>query len=479
MNFRDPEQDFFESSRMSFGEHLDELRKVLIKSLVAIVIGCIIASVFANQVIDTLNRPLVKAINQYNLTAAREEMEADIGYIPPDLIPWFEQDGYVPQKFRIDLDELITELKQEIPDLGEKITVRTDLFAKQDFDPDRLTALATSLVNKVPGDEVEKAHIEAIWKRLTPPQQELAKSIADKSSIEESDMQQFSVLFNAVAESDLHNDPAFESWLSESGGGFLKNLFSSPGPRPMAKIKKRIDESGDNSLARGLNRAIIGKTFADQMPPVKRNLREMTFWKKTSFRPQSLAATDGFLIWLKAVIISGLIISLPFVMYFIWSFVAAGLYPHEQKYVHIFLPISLALFLGGVLLAFFFVFQPVLGFLFSFNKSMGIAPEMRINEWLSFVLFLPLGFGIAFQLPLVMLFVNRIGMISVEDYIEKWRIAVMAISVLSMLLTPADPISMLLMGVPLTGLYFLGIAMCKWMPRPNPNPFEDSAQPAV
>ena len=171
-----------------------------------------------------------------------------------------------------------------------------------------------------------------------------------------------------------------------------------------------------------------------------------------------------------------LLIALPVILWFLWTFVAAGLYPHEQKYVYIFLPISLLLFFSGVLLAFFFVFAPVLDFLFSFNKAMGIAPEMRINDWLSFVMFLPLGFGIAFQLPLVMLFANRIGMISVEAYIDKWRIAVMAISVISMLLTPADPISMVLMAGPLTILYFLGIAMCKWMPSPaGDNPFGESA----
>lgn len=85
-------------------------------------------------------------------------------------------------------------------------------------------------------------------------------------------------------------------------------------------------------------------------------------------------------------------------------------------------------------------------------------------------MFLPLGFGLAFQLPLVMLFMNRIGLLQVQDYLNKWRIAVMIIFVLAMILTPADPISMLLLATPLTLLYFLGIAMCKWMPR-NKNPF--------
>jgi sec-independent protein translocase protein TatC len=109
---------------------------------------------------------------------------------------------------------------------------------------------------------------------------------------------------------------------------------------------------------------------------------------------------------------------------------------------------------------------------------MGIAPQMRINDWLSFVMFLPLGFGIAFQLPLVMLFMNRIGLFTVEVYMSKWRIAVMVIFVIAMLLTPADPISMLLLAVPLTFLYFLGVAMCRWMPTPT-NPFGEESTVAT
>jgi sec-independent protein translocase protein TatC len=117
-----------------------------------------------------------------------------------------------------------------------------------------------------------------------------------------------------------------------------------------------------------------------------------------------------------------------------------------------------------------------LDFLFSFNASMNIDPDPRISEWLSFVLILPLGFGISFQLPLVMLFLNRIGIFSVGAYLEKWRIAILVIFVISMLLTPADPISMMLMAVPLTILYFGGIMLCKWMPRGR-NPFDEAYEP--
>lgn len=157
-------------------------------------------------------------------------------------------------------------------------------------------------------------------------------------------------------------------------------------------------------------------------------------------------------------------------------FVAAGLYPHERRYIHLYLPISLFLFLAGILLAYFGVFKPVLMFLFTFNASMGIDPQPRIGEWLTFVMILPLGFGIAFQLPLVMLFLNRIGLLSIEAYLSKWRIAVLVIFVISMLLTPADPISMLMLAAPLTVLYFGGILLCKWMPRSR-NPFQEAYEP--
>ena len=135
---------------------------------------------------------------------------------------------------------------------------------------------------------------------------------------------------------------------------------------------------------------------------------------------------------------------------------AAGLYPHERHYVQMYLPFSLGLFFSGAALAFFVVFEPVLNFLLSFNRSLGIAPEPRINEWLSFVLILPVGFGIGFQLPLIMLFMERIGIFTVKSYLSQWRIAVLAIFVLAALVTPPDPYSMLLMAFALTFLVLRG-----------------------
>lgn len=179
----------------------------------------------------------------------------------------------------------------------------------------------------------------------------------------------------------------------------------------------------------------------------------------------SLAGHESFMVYMKASLVAGAIIASPFIFYFIWNFVAAGLYKHEKNQVYFFLPMSLGLFFAGAALAFFFVFDYVLEFLFWFNAQMGINPTPQISEWMSFVLMLPLGFGISFQLPLVMLFLERIGVFTVEAYQAQWRIAVLVIAVVSMFLTPADPGSMLLMGVPLVALYFGGIGLCKYLPK--------------
>jgi sec-independent protein translocase protein TatC len=204
-------------------------------------------------------------------------------------------------------------------------------------------------------------------------------------------------------------------------------------------------------------------------PPAKDDLVRMLTWRQLSederLKPVAFGVQESFMIYIKAALLAGAVLSSPFVFYFLWTFVAAGLYPHEKHYVHLFLPLSLGLFLAGAALAFFFVFPPVLNFFFSITKSMGQGLEPRISEWLSFVLMLPLGFGISFQLPLVMLFLERIRVFDVNVYWGKWRIAVLIMAIASMVLSPGgDPYSMLMMLGPLIALYFGGIGLCKWLP---------------
>jgi len=177
--------------------------------------------------------------------------------------------------------------------------------------------------------------------------------------------------------------------------------------------------------------------------------------------PITLNVQEAFMTYMKVSLISGLIVSSPWIFYQLWLFIAAGLYPHERKYVYTYLPMSIGLFLGGVFFCFYGVFPTVLRFLLGFNLRMHLTAQIRISEWINFAVLMPLLFGVSFQLPLVMLFLQKLSIFQVSDYRSKRRLAILAIAFLAMVLTPTpDPFSMLLMMAPMLALYELGIVLC-------------------
>jgi sec-independent protein translocase protein TatC len=179
----------------------------------------------------------------------------------------------------------------------------------------------------------------------------------------------------------------------------------------------------------------------------------------------TLSVQEAFVVYFKVAIMTGFVLGSPWIFYQIWMFVAAGLYPHEKKYVNIFLPFSLALFLAGVLLCEWFVMTKAVEALLWFNEWLGFSPDLRLNEWLGFAIFMPLVFGISFQTPLVMLFVQRVGIMNVEVFRSKRRIAWFLLAVFAAVITPStDPISMMLLWLPMSLLYELGIALCVYLP---------------
>lgn len=198
---------------------------------------------------------------------------------------------------------------------------------------------------------------------------------------------------------------------------------------------------------------------------------ELQLLESTELKPVTLNVQEAFMTYLKVAFISGFVIASPWVFYQLWLFVAAGLYPHERKYVYLYLPLCLVLFLGGAVFCFFLVFPFVLKFLLGFNQMMGVLPQIRLSEWISFAVMLPVMFGLSFQLPIVMRLLERIDIFTVADYREKRRMSILVISIVSMLMTPADPASMLMMMFPLIALYEFGIIMCAMgggSPRPEP-----------
>lgn len=164
---------------------------------------------------------------------------------------------------------------------------------------------------------------------------------------------------------------------------------------------------------------------------------------------------EGIMAYLKLGITTGILLSLPILIYQIWAFVFPALNREERRFAIPLFLIIVVFFIFGAAFAYFIVTPVVLQF------SAQLLPELPnmwdLEKYINFITRLILGFGIAFELPIVMAFLSRIGVIDAQGFREKQSYALLGICVMSALLTPADPGSMLLMAIPLFVLYQLGI----------------------
>jgi len=190
-------------------------------------------------------------------------------------------------------------------------------------------------------------------------------------------------------------------------------------------------------------------------------------------RLQILAPADGFVSYIKIALISGLIISSPWVFYQIWLFVAAGLYPHEKRYVHLAAPFSAALFVAGALFFIFLVAPLTLGFLVKFNQRiLGVSSNFSFPRYVSFVTLLMLIFGIAFQTPIAIFFLNRTGLVSLEALRNSRKFVLVGVFIVAAMATPPDVISQITLAIPLYFLFELGILLCYFAGRKKTSPDE-------
>jgi sec-independent protein translocase protein TatC len=182
------------------------------------------------------------------------------------------------------------------------------------------------------------------------------------------------------------------------------------------------------------------------------------------FGLSTLSPQEAVMAYIKVCMLCGLVLGSPWIFVQIWAFIAAGLYPHEKRLVNLYLPISLVLFIAGVLVCQFWVIPKALQALLWFNHWLNLEPDIRFNEWLGFAILLPVLFGLSFQLPMIMMFLERVGIVTVDTYKSKWRMAIFAIAVFSSFVTPVDAISMLSLILAMTALYGFGILLCKFNP---------------
>ncbi len=168
------------------------------------------------------------------------------------------------------------------------------------------------------------------------------------------------------------------------------------------------------------------------------------------------APADKFIAHLKIAFFGGMILSCPIWIYQIWKFIAPDLYSKEKKYSIGFIFSGSFLFALGIAFAYYLVFPAAFHFLMGYGGDVD-KPMITIDQYLSFFVTTSLMFGASFELPLIIIILGMLGIVSSKFLREKRRYAVVAMAVLSGVITPPDLLSMLMMLVPLVLLYEIGL----------------------
>ncbi|WP_456402616.1 twin-arginine translocase subunit TatC [Hydrogenimonas sp.] len=188
---------------------------------------------------------------------------------------------------------------------------------------------------------------------------------------------------------------------------------------------------------------------------------------------------EVFFTAVKVSLFAGFLMALPFILYQFWLFIAPGLYEHERKYIWPFVFFASGMFFLGALFAYYIVVPYGFAFLVNFAEQIvTVAP--KINEYVGFFTKIMIGFGIAFELPVVTFFLALLGLVDDQTLKSFFKYAIILIFVLAALLTPPDVVTQLLMAIPLIILYGVSILIAKVVnPYKPPEEEEDEKEGAA
>ncbi len=184
-----------------------------------------------------------------------------------------------------------------------------------------------------------------------------------------------------------------------------------------------------------------------------------------------MIATDVvgvFLVPMKVALMVAFLIALPYVLYQVWAFVAPGLYAHEKRLALPLVASSVFLFFAGMAFAYFLVFPTVFGFMSQVAPE-GVAWMTDIEKYLSFVMGTFVAFGVAFEVPVIVVVLVLIGAVNVST-LKEWRsYVIVGAFIVAAIFTPPDVVSQLMLAIPLCLLYELGILMARFVRKPINN----------
>ncbi|MBU1248389.1 MAG: twin-arginine translocase subunit TatC [Proteobacteria bacterium] len=190
---------------------------------------------------------------------------------------------------------------------------------------------------------------------------------------------------------------------------------------------------------------------------------------------------EAFFAEVKVAVVAGIFLVSPYVFFQIWRFVAPGLYSHERRWVWPIAMISALFFVTGSSFGYFVVFPVGFEFFAQFTSD-SISFMPKLSEYLSFALKLLIAFGVAFELPVFIFFLARLGIVTGRGLMKKSKYFILIAFIVGAVLTPPDPVSQALMAGPLILLYAIGVVIAflfgKRKPKPAVEEPEEESPPA-
>jgi sec-independent protein translocase protein TatC len=177
---------------------------------------------------------------------------------------------------------------------------------------------------------------------------------------------------------------------------------------------------------------------------------------------QAITVAEPFMVYMKAVLVLAALISSPWLFYQLWSFIAAGLYKHERQFVYKVVPFSTFLFIAGTLFFIFIIAPMTMKFFITFNLGVKyLEYNPQISDYIDLILILALIFGLSFQIPLVIIFAERLGLVTL-DMLRKYRkYVLLGVFVVAAMVTPSsDMVTQTALAIPLYILYEGGVFYC-------------------
>ena len=187
----------------------------------------------------------------------------------------------------------------------------------------------------------------------------------------------------------------------------------------------------------------------------------------------STGVVAPFFVPLKVTLFLAFLIALPYVLYQVWAFVAPGLYKREKRLIFPILASSLLMFALGMLYCYFIVFRMVFMFIAGFSpESVNFAPD--IDAYFSFVITMFVAFGITFEVPIVVMVLNRMGVATYERLVKIRPYVIVGAFVIAAIVTPPDVMSQCLLAVPLVVLYQVGLWCVRLFGKKESQPEQES-----